>query len=105
MARLMTTAQFDTLERLAWTPDDDGVWWHDLPYPTRDVLLARGWLQEAYNPGCQTKGHKHPGYVTISDAGYKALVEARATFAGYVRGSFRDRPITGRTLCATQRRC
>jgi len=66
----ITDAQFRAMQLLAWIPE---IWWHDLPAGTRDVLRRRGHLRETRRIGCNTRGHRHPGYVTLSRRGYRAL--------------------------------
>jgi hypothetical protein len=70
----ITDAQFRAMQRLAWYPE---IWWHGLQAGTRDVLHRRGHLRETRRIGCSTRGHRHPGYVTLSRRGLRALtVEA-----------------------------
>jgi len=70
----ITDAQFRTMQHLGWSPE---IWWHDLPAGTRDVLRRRGHLREVRRVSCGTRGHRHPGYVTLSRRGLRALtVEA-----------------------------
>jgi hypothetical protein len=70
-----TSAQVEALERLACAPESEGIWWHDLPHPTREVLLRNGWLHEirGRRAACNSHGRKHLGYVTISAAGLRAI--------------------------------
>jgi hypothetical protein len=49
------------------------IWWHDVPAGPRTVIHRKGWLREVRSTKCGTPGHKHPGYVTISARGLKAL--------------------------------
>jgi hypothetical protein len=67
-----THAQVVELELLAWSAE--GRWWHDIHPSTRKALWRNGWICEIKpREGCNTKGHRHPGYVTISEAGLVVL--------------------------------
>ncbi len=66
----MTDAQYAALDLLAWSPE---TWWHDVPAGPRKILHRKGWLREVRKVGCNTKGHRHPGYVAISAAGKRAF--------------------------------
>ena len=65
----VTPTQVETLERIAWHGNQ---WWHDLPHPTRNVLLRERWIAHAHG-SCVTHDKRHPGYVTITPRGVRAL--------------------------------
>lgn len=71
----VTDAQYNALCDLFWLPE---VWWHDLPAGTREVIHRRGWLRVARREACNTHGHAHPGYVTISKRGEVVLKHEQA---------------------------
>jgi len=66
----MTDAQLLALRDLAWHPE---TWWHDVPAGPRKIFAREGWLREVRKAKCNTRGHRHPGYVAISAKGQKAL--------------------------------
>lgn len=69
-----TAAQRDALELIEWNErGGGGMWWHDIPAGTRDVLHRNGWIREVRAVGCTTRGCKHPGEVGITSLGVRAL--------------------------------
>jgi hypothetical protein len=71
----MTDAQLNALRDLAWAPETSGIWWHDLPAGAREVLRRRRWIREVRRVKCSTHRRRHPGYVTISKIGVRALAK------------------------------
>ena len=75
--QLLTAAQERALQACWWSAE--GVWWHDLPPGTRDVLLRRKLIKQiGKNPGCNTPGHTHPGYMIATARGGRLIEKLRA---------------------------
>lgn len=68
----MTKAQYELLVVLDFVGVGGEAWWHDLP-SSRKVLWRKKWIRESRHIRCNTRGHRHPGYVVISAKGRSAL--------------------------------